>query len=185
MTPEWRDGDRFGSTRWRGLGAGASVGSCTAVTWCRRSGRQRPGSRRRRQASGSAVAQCLLEIGNRADDLVEGATLVARVGQPLPGEEPPGLVLMSPARGPALEQAIVDGGAHLRSIGSSLPAVECRAGDTTSATGTRAIRRRVRGERGARKRAPRPPDATPGGQAVSHLWGEESRRTACIYLTLQ
>ena len=75
------------------------------------------GRRGLRHTTGGAVAQRLLEIGDRADDLVECAALPAWVGEPLAREEPPRLVLVAPARLPALEQAIVDRGAHAAHIG--------------------------------------------------------------------
>ena len=69
-------------------------------------------ARGRRHTPGRAFAQGLLEVGDRADDLVEGTALAAGVGEPLAGEEAPGLVLVAPARLPALEQTLVDGRAH-------------------------------------------------------------------------
>ena len=90
----------------------------------RASGRRRAGRRGGRQAPGGAVAKRLLEVGYRADDLVEGTALAAGIGEPLAREEPPCLVLMAPARRPTLEQAVVDGGTHPPCIGTSLPPVE-------------------------------------------------------------
>ncbi len=51
----------------------------------------------------SPLVQGLLEIGDRADDFVEGAALAAGVGEPLSGKETAGLVLVASARLPALE----------------------------------------------------------------------------------
>jgi 2-dehydro-3-deoxyphosphogluconate aldolase/(4S)-4-hydroxy-2-oxoglutarate aldolase len=93
-----------------------------------RSGRERPW-RRRRQAPYGAVAQRSLEIRDRVDDLVEGTALAARIGKPLTREEPPRLVLMKPARRPALEQAVVDGAAHAPCIGTLLRLVESAAAE--------------------------------------------------------
>ena len=163
---------RLGNRHRRGI-------SCGPSGVHRGSGRQRPGRSGGRQAPGSAVAQRLLEVGDRADDLVERKPLAARVGESLTRQKPSRFVLMAPTRRPALEQAVVDGCAHPLSIGNSLTTVESLAekpGHGHAEGG--------KGGRGARKAVSPPRRRNPGGQAVSHLWGEESRRTRCIFLTL-
>ena len=69
-------------------------------------------------AAGGSLAQRLLEVGDRADDLLERAALAARIGELLASEEAPRLVLMAPAHLPALEQSVVDRRAHAAVIGS-------------------------------------------------------------------
>ena len=55
----------------------------------------------------------LLEIGDRADDLVESAALATGIREPLTRKEAARLVLVAAARLPALEESIVDRGRHL------------------------------------------------------------------------
>jgi 2-dehydro-3-deoxyphosphogluconate aldolase / (4S)-4-hydroxy-2-oxoglutarate aldolase len=76
-----------------------------------------------------AVAQRFLQIGDRADNLVEGAPLPAGIREPLACQEPPCLVLMAPAHRPALEEAVVDSAAHSLCIGTSLSTVESVAAE--------------------------------------------------------
>jgi hypothetical protein len=75
------------------------------------------------------------------------------------------------ARLPALEESVVDRGRHLICIGRPCAVVEgCGAGQGKAESP-------LAGSPPARR--------NPGGQAVSYLWGEESRRTSCICLISQ
>jgi hypothetical protein len=76
---------------------------------------RRVGRRRRRagEAPFRALVERLLELRNRAYDLVQRPSLAARIREALSSEKPPRLVLMAPARLPALEQAVVDLGRHV------------------------------------------------------------------------
>ena len=65
------------------------------------------------------VAQCLLQVGDRADDLLERAAFAPRVGELLAGQEPACFILVAPAHLPALEQSVVDRPAHPAAIGSA------------------------------------------------------------------
>src|SRR4029077_792252 len=99
------------------------------------------------------VAERLLEIRDRADDLVDGAALADGVaGELLTSEEASRLLLMTPARLPALEQTVVDGDTHRLGIGISPPGVE-----------------RPRGWAESSLASSPPARHDPGGQAVSYL----------------
>ena len=111
------------------------------------------GRRAMRCSRGGSFAERLLEVGDRADDLVERAALAAGVRESLLREKRARLFLVASARLPALEHAVVDLAGHPSAIGMLSPYVE----------------REVTGDPPEMK--PVTPHRTP--HASSHVWEDE------------